>query len=217
MTFTIHSTNYPQWASVLATLLAVLVALFGQQFWSWWRRPRLCVQFEEREPFVRSGVPAIMNSSYQVFGRTFWRVRVENVGRETARDCVAKIVITDDHGSLTEVFDPMQLRWSSLTDDLESRPATIPRHDVWFADMFISVTFDDPRYAPPDDDERPRGVLHIARPRGSEEPGHPTWLPVGTSYATIRVLASNAEAEIRLRVDIDPDQEGDARVRIHQR
>ena len=33
--------NLPEWLTAIGTLAAVLVALFAETFWRWWRRPVL--------------------------------------------------------------------------------------------------------------------------------------------------------------------------------
>jgi hypothetical protein len=148
-----------QWLAPIVTVFAVLVALFGQQFWAWWRRPILKIEFEEKEPFVRE-------TNLQNGKRGEWvRVRVRNVGRSPAQRCIPMLVaVTSDSGERQDI-DPMQLRWAGVPRSQGYKPMNLANGDFAYVNVLVTeddwhhsrfVTFESADYDP----GFPQGLLH---------------------------------------------------------
>jgi len=119
--------------AAVATLLAVIVALFGERISKWINRPIIGVHYwYESERCNRSVVP--LNDKVQDFPqiipaeRQCFRLKVYNGGKETARR--VKVVLDlfyYENKQVAERFEPSSLRWVSCsqeTIDLASKEAT---------------------------------------------------------------------------------------------
>jgi hypothetical protein len=108
------------WASAIATVLVVLVALltslgaFGRL-----RAPRLRVTFEPIEPWCRT-------VDYPPDNEVLWvRVGVENVGPTTARGCIGRLTgLRTDNVTRTDI-DPIQLRWAGVPRSISFNPVDL--------------------------------------------------------------------------------------------
>lgn len=109
--------NIVRWAPLLsaaATSLAVLVALFRESLFLWWREPALDVQCRMRSPDCNR---MDVNIAEQSFPAYYLRLWVKNTGRTTAirvQLFVAEVYLKEADGVFREVkrFLPMNLRWS---------------------------------------------------------------------------------------------------------
>jgi hypothetical protein len=107
-----------QWVGAGVTFLAVLVALFKDEFLRWWRKPKLTVSAALAPPechktIIIYGLPQDRRraSCY------YLRIWVENKGRTRAEGVqvfVSKLHRRNDDGSFKEVeaFLPMNLLWA---------------------------------------------------------------------------------------------------------
>ena len=112
-----------QWLGPAATFSAVLVALFGPQWWGWWRQPKLTLEFEPGEPCVRT--TELTNGVL-----TEWtRVRVRNTGRTSAQRCVPMLVRVASNGAERKDIDPIQLRWAGIPRSRGFDPVNLARGD----------------------------------------------------------------------------------------
>jgi hypothetical protein len=112
------SGNLAEWAQAIATLLAVLVALFGSWLRSLCRRPRLEVTIEAATPDcikIPIHIPAlgIAVDSY------YLRMKVRNNGNEVARSVEVFLESAlrqqaDDTYSQVSDFIPLHLHWSNV-------------------------------------------------------------------------------------------------------
>jgi hypothetical protein len=77
-----------QWFAAVATSLAVVVALFKDFFWEWWRKPKLVATCEDSPPsLIRTPLFANNPASGQPpwTGESYWvRLKVNNEGRTRA-------------------------------------------------------------------------------------------------------------------------------------
>ncbi|MCW8965486.1 MAG: hypothetical protein OQK82_02180 [Candidatus Pacearchaeota archaeon] len=105
-------------AEIWITLFAVLVALFGNSFWSWWNRPKIKFSFENNLPYVVQG---LRDGISIVF---YFRARITNKGNTVAKNCRAKVisVIPENKEQLSSLsFEPDNLKWSSAPREMRYR------------------------------------------------------------------------------------------------
>jgi len=122
------SDSCAEWLTAVGTIGAVLVALFGEPFTRWWRKPRLEVEFEQDEPFCRhSRIAAEID--HRTGKRTaiaprrpaYWiRLRIKNskkyriLGGSVARRCEGKLAaVRDANLERRPEYDPVGLHWVS--------------------------------------------------------------------------------------------------------
>jgi hypothetical protein len=102
-----------EWLTAFGTVGAVLVAVFGTWFWTWWRRPILKMRYEEREPFCRPTMMVDLRDPRAPFPAYWVRVKITNEGRSTARGCKGHMTaVYTPEGKVREDRDPVLLRWS---------------------------------------------------------------------------------------------------------
>ena len=112
----------------IATLAAVVVALFGQRFWDWWRRPIVQVSFDkELERCYRWALAPREDlqdqGTFTSVRRQFFRLKVENKGLTTVRGLRAKIELYDAvKHELADRFEPNELNWISGSDAVSLAP-----------------------------------------------------------------------------------------------
>jgi hypothetical protein len=109
------------WTGSIATLLAVVVALFKEQFVRIWRRPRLEARVRLSAPDCHKTQMTLFNKSTgAVIGSAdcyYFRLWVENTGNQRAEKVqvfLSKLSRRHADGSFVEdkSFLPMNLRWS---------------------------------------------------------------------------------------------------------
>jgi len=105
------------WAPLLAagaTLLAVLVALFRESFFLWWRRPQLTATIRPEPPDCNKSQVRLSTGMVSAY---YFRLWVKNIGRSTATGVqVFAAQLQRRHADGTfrreQRFLPMNLRWS---------------------------------------------------------------------------------------------------------
>jgi hypothetical protein len=191
--------NMAQWASAVATTVAVLIALFKEPFVRWIRRPKLVAHIEAKRPYcVRTPNKETAPGELPWSGwRYFLRIFVENQG--TARAEKVEVFLSrawaqQSGGSLKELepFTPMNLRWS-YTDhnDPEIYADGISRHMKKLCD-FAAIS--DPKTPSLQPLGAPQCRLSLrleALPPSSE------WLLPGKYEFEIIVAASNCKPTIQ--------------------
>lgn len=103
-------------SAALATFLAVFVALFGERIQDWIDRPKVRVSYwYKSERCFRSAMPIgdiIQNfPNFLPLERRFFRLKVCNEGRQTARRVKVVIDLYYENGELAERFEPNSLEW----------------------------------------------------------------------------------------------------------
>lgn len=122
------------WFAAGGTILAATVALLGGfRVFDWFRAPRLRVSFQQSEPWCRTTQLVSGNEGYWV------RVRVENVGHDSARGCVGKLTEVRTDGTLRGDRDPMQLRWGGVPDARGFDPIDLRRGQHEFLNVLETV------------------------------------------------------------------------------
>lgn len=107
-----------QWAGATATLLAVLVALFKDEFLRWRRKPELRVSIALASPDChKTTLNYRVTDSYRAADCYYLRIWVKNVGKTRAEQVqvfAEKLVKRHADGSFKKVesFLPMNLRWA---------------------------------------------------------------------------------------------------------
>jgi len=109
-----------------ATLAAVLVALFNERFWAFWRRPIINAYFDRQlERCFRWAIvseDSLMDQGvFLNVKRQYFRLRVSNNGLTPVRNLKAKIELFDvEKNTLADRFEPTALNWipGSQTIDL---------------------------------------------------------------------------------------------------
>lgn len=118
--------NWPEWLTAIGTLAAVLVALFAETFWRWWRRPVLkaTVRKDDAGCYYKTTV----SDGNFVVEAYYFRLWITNKGRGPADEVqvfASKLSRRDASGAFEPVrqFLPMGLLWT------HSQPAsiTLPR------------------------------------------------------------------------------------------
>lgn len=89
---------------VYFTFLIMLTALFGREFWNWYHRPEIQLQFEEDYPFIIETNNAI------------WvRVMACNNGNTTAKECEARLEkifdVIEEEKEIKKEFEKLILPW----------------------------------------------------------------------------------------------------------
>ncbi len=132
-----------QWANfgvnlalAIITLLAVLVALFSRTFWKWWNRPKIKFGLRDGKPHIITQIETPLQHL------KYFRIRVKNYGRTTAKNCYIKLLSVTKIDSETNLIESDKLKWSSApTDSRYSIPretANIFPSGGWeFCDLFM--------------------------------------------------------------------------------
>jgi hypothetical protein len=139
------------WVAAVATILATAVALLvAYRVPDALRAPRLRLTFEAVEPWCRRAALADGRDVYWV------RIGVENVGRDSARGCIGRLLgLTTDGGARSDV-DPIQLRWAGLPRSKAFEPVDLRRDQREFLNVLVLekgarwriVTFEDQDFDP---------------------------------------------------------------------
>lgn len=115
----------------IATFLAVLVALFGKRAQDWIDRPKMRVSYwQESERCFRGAMQIndrIQNFPHIPLERQFFRLRVSNEGKQTARRVKVVVDLYYENGEPAERFEPNSLRWIASdqeTIDIASQEKT---------------------------------------------------------------------------------------------
>jgi len=135
-------------AAAVATFFAVLVALFGREWWDRRHRPILEISYESREPYCRDTQIIIETHGAKSTVGAYWvRVKVMNEGRATAKGCKGKMIaVYNDDGNLRQDRDPMLLRWAGMPPDQALHPLDLARGESQFLDV-VFARADDHEFA----------------------------------------------------------------------
>ncbi|MCP8317081.1 MAG: hypothetical protein H3Z52_03655 [archaeon] len=103
---------------IIAAMVALFIA-FLPSLRKWYNRPRLKLEFDNREPFCRHAMLLepikIGGKEYRPTENAYWiRLRVVNKGRSVARGCEGKLVriVDPESGNEYADFDPVILHWA---------------------------------------------------------------------------------------------------------
>jgi len=108
--------SWDGWITV-AAFLAVLVAIFGERFWAWWRRPIIEASFNhESERCFRWAIASpdfiFDQGNFEKIKRQYFRLKVSNRGLSAVRGLRAKVELCDTNKSeLADRFEPNALNW----------------------------------------------------------------------------------------------------------
>jgi hypothetical protein len=117
----VTSAEWATWVAAIATLAAVLVALFKEDITSWWRRPRLEVVARLAAPDCHKTEITLLNQATGiVLGRWpcyYFRVWVENKGTRRAEQVqvfASRLLRRHADGvfKAEQQFLPMNLKWA---------------------------------------------------------------------------------------------------------
>jgi hypothetical protein len=166
-----------QWVGPFATLGAVLMAIFLPRFLAWRERPRLALEFENSEPYVRT------TKSHLGDAIRWQRVRVTNVGGRPAESCAGILTHVSTVSVPRPDVDPIQLRWAGVPrsrgfDAINLSPGDFAFLNVTYrlGDRGFLATFTDDDF----------------------DPGFQTWLDLGHGdhhELIVTVTSGNAEPE----------------------
>ncbi|KKN40799.1 hypothetical protein LCGC14_0730150, partial [marine sediment metagenome] len=120
----------------IITSFAVLVALFGQKFWEWWSEPQITFSLKNEEPHIVTDYGGYNWTKY-------FRLKVINGGRTTAKNCQIKIlsVVPISRQLNLPLIEPDKLKWSSAPLDsrysIHREKLDISPYGGWeFCDLF---------------------------------------------------------------------------------
>ncbi len=127
-------------ALVIITLLAVIVALFGQKFWNWWNRPKIKFGLKNDEPHI---ITHYSGSGQMI---KYFRIKIKNKGNRTAKNCYVKLISVTNKNNNINLIEPDKLKWTSAPIDTRYN---LPREKIdifpsggWeFCDLFRLDTF----------------------------------------------------------------------------
>lgn len=118
-----NSAEVVRWVTVVATLLAVAVALFKEEIQRWWRKPELQAKVGRAGADCHKTHTTISDPStgrvVTRFASYYLRVWVENTGNQRAEHVqvfTSRLQRVEGNGALVEVtrFLPMNLRWAHI-------------------------------------------------------------------------------------------------------
>jgi hypothetical protein len=106
---------------IIAAILGAAVALIGREVVDWFKRPRLKIDFEEREgqkPYITDFNDEMGFASGLTFRVRYLRLRIRNNGRKPAMNCESKleVVLKEAPNSI----DKVALHWSRRNPALYS-------------------------------------------------------------------------------------------------
>ena len=122
----------------IGTLGAVVVALFLGLF----QKPKLKIEFEQREPYCRK--TRFFLGAYEASFLRYWiRIKVTNEGRKVAKRCEGKLVdiqaIKNEETIPFQPFDPAILRWASYPVETDLRPTNINKGEYDYLNVVYTV------------------------------------------------------------------------------
>jgi len=102
-------------SAIAGGIVGSIMIIALQKICEWLERPRLSIEFEQKEPFCREAT--IQGSGTQ----SYWiRIKVKNEGRTVAKRCVGKLMeirkIENGNEEILTSFDPSALRWVAFKD-----------------------------------------------------------------------------------------------------
>lgn len=112
----------------IVTLGAVIVALFGERFWEWWRRPIIEAQFDSQSERCYRMAIATPDSifdqgTFKEIKRQYFRLKVSNKGLSTVKGLRAKVELYDiDRSMLADRFEPNALNWITGSGSIDLAP-----------------------------------------------------------------------------------------------
>ena len=113
------SSDYLQLGLLVTTFLAVLVALFGEMFREWFKKPNISLKFDKKSDrcFRYATVPSDIiqveqRNPFKNVERAYYRLKVKNEGG-LAKNVKIKIDIFDSEEKEIQFFEPSTLRWIS--------------------------------------------------------------------------------------------------------
>ena len=113
------SSDYLQLGLLVTTFLAVLVALFGEMFREWFKKPNISLKFDQKSDrcFRYATVPSDIiqveqRNPFKNVERAYYRLKVKNEGG-LAKNVKIKIDIFDSEEKEIQFFEPSTLRWIS--------------------------------------------------------------------------------------------------------
>ena len=90
------------------TLLAVIVALFGNVFWKWLERPKIKFSISNKEPHIIIKYPGIIK---------YFRIKIKNEGKTTAKNCYVKLISVKSVNNNINLIEPDKLKWANAPKD----------------------------------------------------------------------------------------------------
>jgi hypothetical protein len=136
----------PEWVVPLLTAIGgAIVALVGREIIEWYERPRLRLDFEEREgqyPYTQDFNDEKVSMAGYNCRAKYFRLKVRNEGKKPALNCIAKleIILTD----LQNTPNKVSLHWSCndpalFTKDGDISLGLIENADKIFAPIDLNV------------------------------------------------------------------------------
>lgn len=106
----------------IITFLAVIVAIFGKNFWDWWNRPKIKFSLKNEEPHI------VWDYSHNLMTKLF-RLKIINKGNTVAKNCIIKVLSvspTPKEG----FFEPDTLKWSNSPLNMGYRYESFHNQDI---------------------------------------------------------------------------------------
>lgn len=177
------------WASASGTVIVATISILAALGWfERFRRPRLRVTFDQREPWCR-------RADYRDGSEGLWvRLAVQNAGRQTARGCVGRIIAVTTSGEPRVDIDPVQLRWAGRPLSRATGPVDLRRDQREFLNIVFLEDF---------------GPWHVVTFEDEDfHPGFTTDLEAGRGHIVeVALFSDNAPTVVR-SVGIEPDGRG---------
>jgi hypothetical protein len=168
LTSEVNTPTVVDWLTAIATIAAVVVALFVAFLSSirrWYNRPRFEIEFGNEEPFSRHANAITGSDEYGITRTvpTYWiRIRIKNAGRSIARGCETKLVRITQTSDMRDRsdFDPVVLHWVGSS----SNPIDINKQEYEYLDVVYMTISDPNRFYIAGEEKAPRAI-NLAPPR----------------------------------------------------
>ena len=130
------------WTAIgaLATILAVIMALFGEKIKSKIWGARLFIEHKNKLPFNKHAYS--INTNGQTKKGFYIRLKIENTGKSTAHSVYGKLTKIEylEENQSIDIYDPSVLRWVSTQ---ECKPINLSPRDFDFLDILFSIENED--------------------------------------------------------------------------
>ncbi len=133
------SSTWTAIGTVAVAIAAIVNVLVFAVILPWYTRARFEISFEKEKPFCRRTETESFSDSSQKVPDYWVRLRVKNIGRSAAQNCIAKVIIVYDFNGQTLLnTDPMQLHWVSTSwGEVPFRVIGLARLDFEYLDLLM--------------------------------------------------------------------------------
>ena len=198
--------------ALVATCLAILVALFKDELWAWLNRPQLTISIDVKSPDCRKGkLPRVSHGAVIDTADCYWfRMRVKNTGKsraELVEVYAAELSRRDEDGRFRNVdtFSPQTLKWAYLWHKLDINAIHISPDADRYCDLGHIVAPSDGGVIPPEERQcgTPGETLFLLDLLRIDSEGTSHIITPGQYELVLLVSAANTRESVRKTVKIN--------------